>query len=62
MPISESRQPGGRKKLQTKPTTMPGSVMTFGRILCCRSVTKSTINAQANSTRTSASSVNPYSR
>src|SRR4030095_4921674 len=60
--MSELPHPGGRKKLQTNPTTIPGSVMVLGRILCCRSVMNSTISAQANTTRTRLRSVSPYVR
>src|SRR5262245_27157426 len=62
MPMRALTHPGGRKTLDANPTTMPGNVMTFGRILCCRSVTKSTMSAHANSTRTNASGVRPYVR
>ena len=34
------------RSCRRSPTTMPGSVMTLGRILCWRSVTNSTISAQ----------------
>ena len=59
MPASDISGPGGRNQLQTKPMTMPGSVMTSGRIWCSRSMAKSTISAQANARRTSSSGVGP---
>ena len=50
-PISESSQPGGMKTLETKPTTMPGTVISFGRRWCSRSTKNSTIMAQPNTMR-----------
>ena len=60
--MSESSQPGGRKRLKTNPSTMPGSVMTSGRMRCSRSMTNSTIIAHANSSRCTRSTGESNSR
>jgi hypothetical protein len=51
IPIRESRHPGGRKRLKANPSTMPGSVMTSGRMRCSRSMTNNTIIEHAKSRR-----------
>ena len=57
--MSDASQPGSVKKLNTKPTTMPGSVMTFGSSWCSRSIAKSTISAQPKTRRDASSSAGP---